>query len=173
MRRPGSSYLTRAPSMRSSVGRNRIGSSLTAVRGSAQRRPTIPSFGRTTTPSRSPRIFELGAPGAEFLNMGRGGGDAHTLYLLPSTAGKFSRRHTSASLGCFGRGRTSRRSARSLWKIRPGALEDGRRHYHDLSRNRVGLEDYVARLMAAETSFCNFRLGVSACRRCSRGSSTA
>ena len=41
-------------------------------------------------------------------------------------------------------------------KFDPVLSEDGRRHYHDLSRNRVGLEDYVARLTAAETLVLQF-----------------
>lgn len=35
-------------------------------------------------------------------------------------------------------------------KFDPVLSEDARRHYHDPSRNRIGLEDYVARLTSAE-----------------------
>lgn len=38
----------------------------------------------------------------------------------------------------------------------PVLSEDGRRHYHDTSRNQVGLEDYVARLTAAEVLIVQF-----------------
>jgi NAD(P)H dehydrogenase (quinone) len=38
----------------------------------------------------------------------------------------------------------------------PVLSEDGRRHYHDLSRNRVGLEDYIARLTSAEALILQF-----------------
>ena len=54
----------------------------------------------------------------------------------------------------------------------PVLSEDGRRHYHDLSRNRVGLEDYVARLTSAETLLLQFPTWCFGFRRCSRASST-
>jgi NAD(P)H dehydrogenase (quinone) len=41
-------------------------------------------------------------------------------------------------------------------KFDPVLSEDARRHYHDLSRNRVGLERYVERLTAAETLILQF-----------------
>ena len=41
-------------------------------------------------------------------------------------------------------------------KFDPVLSEDGRRHYHDLARNRVGLEDYVARLTSAEVLILQF-----------------
>lgn len=41
-------------------------------------------------------------------------------------------------------------------KFDPVLSEDGRRHYHDLSRNRAGLEEYVARLTSAEALILQF-----------------
>jgi NAD(P)H dehydrogenase (quinone) len=41
-------------------------------------------------------------------------------------------------------------------KFDPVLSEDGRRHYHDTSRNRIGLESYVARLTAAEAIVLQF-----------------
>ena len=41
-------------------------------------------------------------------------------------------------------------------KFDPVLSEDGRRHYHDAARNRVGLESYVARLTAAEALILQF-----------------
>src|SRR5580698_7280871 len=41
-------------------------------------------------------------------------------------------------------------------KFDPVLSEYGRRHYHDLARNRVGLEDYVPRLTSAEALFLQF-----------------
>jgi|HubBroStandDraft_1064217.scaffolds.fasta_scaffold114576_2 NAD(P)H dehydrogenase (quinone) len=38
----------------------------------------------------------------------------------------------------------------------PVLSEDGRRHYHDVSRNRIGLEDYIARLTAADALILQF-----------------
>ena len=38
----------------------------------------------------------------------------------------------------------------------PVLSEDGRRHYHDESRNKAGLEDYVARLQSAEALVVQF-----------------
>lgn len=38
----------------------------------------------------------------------------------------------------------------------PVLTEDGRRHYHDTAVNRHGLEDYVARLQAAEALVFQF-----------------
>src|SRR5580704_15004343 len=35
-------------------------------------------------------------------------------------------------------------------KFDPVLSEEGRRHYHDVSRNRTGLEGYIARLTSAE-----------------------
>ena len=41
-------------------------------------------------------------------------------------------------------------------KFDPVLSEHGRRHYHDLSRNRDGLESYVARLTSAEALIVQF-----------------
>jgi putative NADPH-quinone reductase len=41
-------------------------------------------------------------------------------------------------------------------KFDPVLSEDGRRHYHDVSRNRIGLEDYIARLTAADALVLQF-----------------
>src|ERR1700749_1212811 len=41
-------------------------------------------------------------------------------------------------------------------KFDPVLSEDARRHYHDPSRNRVGLECYIARLIAAEALVLQF-----------------
>ena len=41
-------------------------------------------------------------------------------------------------------------------KFDPVLSEDGRRHYHDLSRNRIGLENYIARLTSAEVLVLQF-----------------
>jgi NAD(P)H dehydrogenase (quinone) len=41
-------------------------------------------------------------------------------------------------------------------KFDPVLSEDARRHYHDTSRNRTGLEDYVARLTSAEALVLQF-----------------
>jgi NAD(P)H dehydrogenase (quinone) len=41
-------------------------------------------------------------------------------------------------------------------KFDPLLSEEGRRHYHDTSRNRVGLEDYIARLTSAEALVLQF-----------------
>jgi NAD(P)H dehydrogenase (quinone) len=41
-------------------------------------------------------------------------------------------------------------------KFDPVLSEEARRHYHDTSRNRVGLEDYIARLVAAEILVVQF-----------------
>jgi putative NADPH-quinone reductase len=41
-------------------------------------------------------------------------------------------------------------------KFDPILSEDGRRHYHDTSRNQAGLEGYVARLTAAEALILQF-----------------
>lgn len=38
----------------------------------------------------------------------------------------------------------------------PVLSEEGRRHYHDTSRNRIGIETYVSRLQAAETLILQF-----------------
>jgi NAD(P)H dehydrogenase (quinone) len=38
----------------------------------------------------------------------------------------------------------------------PVLSEEGRRHYHDISRNRIGLETYVARLTSAEALVLQF-----------------
>ena len=38
----------------------------------------------------------------------------------------------------------------------PVLSEEGRRHYHDVSRNRAGLEDYIARLTSAEALILQF-----------------
>jgi NAD(P)H dehydrogenase (quinone) len=38
----------------------------------------------------------------------------------------------------------------------PVLSEEGRRHYHDVSRNRAGLEDYIARLTSAEVLILQF-----------------
>ena len=41
-------------------------------------------------------------------------------------------------------------------KFDPVLSEDGRRHYHDTSRNQVGLEDTIARLQRAEVLLLQF-----------------
>lgn len=41
-------------------------------------------------------------------------------------------------------------------KFDPVLTEEGRRHYHDTARNRVGLESYIARLAAAEILVVQF-----------------
>src|ERR1700678_2995190 len=41
-------------------------------------------------------------------------------------------------------------------QFNPVLSEDGRRHYHDISRNQVGLESYVARLRSAEALVFQF-----------------
>jgi NAD(P)H dehydrogenase (quinone) len=41
-------------------------------------------------------------------------------------------------------------------KFDPVLSEEGRRHYHDTSRNRVGLEGYIARLTSAEALVVQF-----------------
>jgi NAD(P)H dehydrogenase (quinone) len=41
-------------------------------------------------------------------------------------------------------------------KFDPVLSEEARRHYHDTSRNRIGLEDYIARLAAAEILIVQF-----------------
>jgi putative NADPH-quinone reductase len=41
-------------------------------------------------------------------------------------------------------------------KFDPILSEEGRRHYHDISRNRVGLESYIARLTSAEALILQF-----------------
>jgi NAD(P)H dehydrogenase (quinone) len=41
-------------------------------------------------------------------------------------------------------------------KFNPVLSEDGRRHYHDESRNQVGLEAYVARLTSAQALILQF-----------------
>jgi NAD(P)H dehydrogenase (quinone) len=41
-------------------------------------------------------------------------------------------------------------------KFDPVLSEDGRRHYHDTSRNQTGLESYVARLQRAEVLVLQF-----------------
>jgi putative NADPH-quinone reductase len=41
-------------------------------------------------------------------------------------------------------------------KFDPVLSEEARRHYHDTTRNRVGLEDYIARLNAAEALVVQF-----------------
>jgi putative NADPH-quinone reductase len=41
-------------------------------------------------------------------------------------------------------------------KFDPVLSEDGRRHYHDTSRNQIGLERYVARLTSAEAVVLQF-----------------
>jgi NAD(P)H dehydrogenase (quinone) len=41
-------------------------------------------------------------------------------------------------------------------KFDPVLSEEGRRHYHDTSRNRMGLEDYIARLTSAEALVLQF-----------------
>ena len=41
-------------------------------------------------------------------------------------------------------------------KFDPVLSEEARRHYHDTSRNRTGLESYVARLTSAETLVMQF-----------------
>jgi putative NADPH-quinone reductase len=38
----------------------------------------------------------------------------------------------------------------------PVLSEEGRRHYHDVSRNRIGLEHYIARLTSAEALILQF-----------------
>jgi len=38
----------------------------------------------------------------------------------------------------------------------PVLSEEGRRHYHGISRNRAGLEDYIARLTSAEVLILQF-----------------
>jgi putative NADPH-quinone reductase len=41
-------------------------------------------------------------------------------------------------------------------KFDPVLSEEGRRHYHDISRNRTGLEDYVTRLTSAQALVLQF-----------------
>jgi NAD(P)H dehydrogenase (quinone) len=41
-------------------------------------------------------------------------------------------------------------------KFDPVLSEEGRRHYHDVSRNRAGLENYIARLTSAEALILQF-----------------
>lgn len=41
-------------------------------------------------------------------------------------------------------------------KFDPVLSEDGRRHYHDTSRNRIGLENYIARLTRADVLIVQF-----------------
>jgi putative NADPH-quinone reductase len=41
-------------------------------------------------------------------------------------------------------------------KFDPVLSEEGRRHYHDTSRNRTGLEGYIARLNSAEALILQF-----------------
>ena len=41
-------------------------------------------------------------------------------------------------------------------KFDPVLSEEGRRHYHDTSRNRTGLEGYIARLTSAEALILQF-----------------
>jgi len=41
-------------------------------------------------------------------------------------------------------------------KFDPVLSEDGRRHYHDVTQNRVGLEGYIDRLVAAEAIVMQF-----------------
>lgn len=41
-------------------------------------------------------------------------------------------------------------------KFDPVLSEDARRHYHDTSRNQIGLEDYIARLTKAEVLIVQF-----------------
>jgi NAD(P)H dehydrogenase (quinone) len=41
-------------------------------------------------------------------------------------------------------------------KFDPVLSEEGRRHYHDISRNQTGLEDYIARLTSAEALILRF-----------------
>jgi putative NADPH-quinone reductase len=41
-------------------------------------------------------------------------------------------------------------------KFDPVLSEEGRRHYHDTSRNRTGLEGYIARLTSAEVLILQF-----------------
>jgi NAD(P)H dehydrogenase (quinone) len=41
-------------------------------------------------------------------------------------------------------------------KFDPVLSEEGRRHYHDISRNQMGLENYVARLTSAEALVLQF-----------------
>ena len=41
-------------------------------------------------------------------------------------------------------------------KFDPVLSEEGRRHYHDVSRNQAGLEPYIARLTAAEALILQF-----------------
>jgi NAD(P)H dehydrogenase (quinone) len=41
-------------------------------------------------------------------------------------------------------------------KFDPVLSEEGRRHYHDISRNQTGLENYIARLTSAEALILQF-----------------
>jgi putative NADPH-quinone reductase len=41
-------------------------------------------------------------------------------------------------------------------KFDPVLSEEGRRHYHDVARNQIGLESYVARLTSAEALVLQF-----------------
>jgi NAD(P)H dehydrogenase (quinone) len=41
-------------------------------------------------------------------------------------------------------------------KFDPVLREEGRRHYHDVSRNQVGLESYIARLTSAQALILQF-----------------
>jgi hypothetical protein len=41
----------------------------------------------------------------------------------------------------------------------PVLSEDGRRHYHEIPRNRIGLEGYIARLTSAEAIVMQFPTG--------------
>jgi len=41
-------------------------------------------------------------------------------------------------------------------KFNPVLSEEGRRHYHDVSRNQIGLESYIARLTSAEALVLQF-----------------
>jgi putative NADPH-quinone reductase len=41
-------------------------------------------------------------------------------------------------------------------KFDPVLSEEGRRHYHDTSRNRIGLESYIARLTSAQVLVVQF-----------------
>jgi NAD(P)H dehydrogenase (quinone) len=58
-------------------------------------------------------------------------------------------------------------------KFDPVLSEDARRHYHDPSCNRIGLERYIARLTSADALVLQFRRGASGRRPCSKAFSTA
>ena len=80
------------------------------------------------------------------------------LRLLPSAAGKFSRRDPRRGAG----GAATRRATRSICSTStrstsiPCSAEEGRRHYHDEPVNQAGLEPIVARLQAAEAIVLQF-----------------